>query len=570
VRLSHRLLLGSVLIIATLVLALVLVSGRRLGGELREITVQQLAREARLLATQWHDPAAADSLADAAGRATGHRVTLVDRSGRVLGDSHFDDAALAALENHAERPEIRDARGGRVPGVALRDSPSAGDQELYVAVDAPLGVARVSIGTRQLEGVVSQVRGDVLLSGGLAVLVALVLAVIISRGVSRPIEELRDVTSALAAGDLTRRPSLSAPGEVGDLASSIHGMAEELGKRMQALQSEDELMSALVDSLHEGVVAVDARRQVVRINDVGRTLLGIRQATPFSVDALPRERELREALGEALAGGVVTHGEVTLDGRTLAMTARPLADGGAVVALYDLTALRRLEAVRRDFVANVSHELKTPLTVISGFAETLESEELTPRERKQFVEAIRSSARRMQRIVDDLLDLSRIESGGWRPHPVAVDVRALASEAIAPCAAEIARKELSLEMEIADDATTLVVDPTALRQIIGNLVDNAVRYTGPGGRISIFSRRERDGIRLGVRDTGVGIAAEHLPRIFERFYRADSSRARDDGGTGLGLAIVRHLAEAHGARVTAESTPGKGTAVDVVFPLPNK
>jgi signal transduction histidine kinase len=347
-------------------------------------------------------------------------------------------------------------------------------------------------------------------------------------------------------------------------------MAEELGKRMQALQSEDELMSALVDSLHEGVVAVDARRQVVRINDVGRTLLGIRQATPFSVDALPRERELREALGEALAGGVVTHGEVTLAGRTLAMTARPLADGGAVVALYDLTALRRLEAVRRDFVANVSHELKTPLTVISGFAETLESEELTPRERKQFVEAIRSSARRMQRIVDDLLDLSRIESGGWRPHPVAVDVRALASEAIAPCAAEIARKELSLEMQIADDATTLVVDPTALRQIIGNLVDNAVRYTGPGGRISIFSRRERDGIRLGVRDTGVGIAAEHLPRIFERFYRADSSRARDDGGTGLGLAIVRHLAEAHGARVTAESTPGKGTAVDVVFPLPNK
>ena len=564
-RLSHRLLIGTLVVIGVLVLIVVAVSGQRLRGELEQLLVDQLAREARFVASQWRDVDAADSLADAAGQALGHRVTLIDSAGRVIGDSHFDAEALAGLENHAERSEVRAVRQGAERGVATRSSASAGDQEMYVAVADSLGVARVSLGTRHLDAIVAQARRDVLLSGALAIVVALVLAVAVSRDVSRPIEELRDVTQALAAGDLSRRPALSAPGEVGDLAAAIHRMAEQLGARLRALQAEDELMGALIEALHEGVVAVNARRRVVRINDVGRELLGIRQATPFSVDLLPRERVLREALADALDGKAVEHDELLHEGRTLALTALPLAEGGAVVALYDLTEVRRLETIRRDFVANVSHELKTPLTVIGGFAETLESEELPEAQRRQFVETILVNARRMQRIVDDLLDLSRIESGGWRPNPAPVDVRALAGELVASCTPEARRKNVSLGIEMSE-STLITADPTALRQILSNLVDNALRHTGDGGTVTIFAERESDGMRVGVRDTGVGIAPEHLPRIFERFYRVDSGRARDAGGTGLGLAIVRHLAEAHGARVSAESTLGKGTAVSVLFP----
>ncbi|HJU89525.1 MAG TPA: ATP-binding protein [Gemmatimonadaceae bacterium] len=564
-RLSHRLLLSTLFVVGVLVLIVVAVSGRRLSAELNRLTVDQLSREARLIAAEWRDEASADSVADVAGLALGHRVTLIDSAGRVVGDSHFDGDALARLENHAGRPEVRAIRDGADRGVATRVSASAGDNELYVAVPAARGVSRVAIGTRQLDTIVAQARRDVLLSGALAILVALVLAIAISRDVSRPIEELRDVTQALAAGDLSRRPALSAPGEVGDLAAAIHRMAEQLGARLRALQADDELMGALVDALHEGVVAVNDRRDVVRINEVGRQLLGSRHPTPFSVDLLPRERALREALAIALAGGDVERDEVTIGGRTLALTALPLANGGAVVALYDLTETRRLELVRRDFVANVSHELKTPLTVIGGFAETLESEELTDTQRRQFVDAILTNARRMQRIVDDLLDLSRIESGGWRPNPAVVDVRGLAGELIAASVPEAKRKNISLKIDM-PDAAEITADPTALRQILSNLVDNALRYTGEGGTMTIFSAAEPNGVRVGVRDTGVGIAPEHLPRIFERFYRVDTGRSRNAGGTGLGLAIVRHLCDAHGARVSADSVLGKGTTVSVFFP----
>jgi signal transduction histidine kinase len=253
-------------------------------------------------------------------------------------------------------------------------------------------------------------------------------------------------------------------------------------------------------------------------------------------------------------------------GRTLALTARPLGDGGAVLALFDLTDTRRLEAVRRDFVANVSHELKTPLTVIGGFAETLAMDDLSAEQRTKFVATIRSNTERMRRIVDDLLDLSRIESGGWRPVPVTVDARAIADEVIAAARRFAEEQEVVLAAAIAPDALALCADPTAVRQVLSNLVDNAVRYTPAGGTVTIFTRRAAEGVWIGVRDTGIGIAAEHLPRIFERFYRADPARSREAGGTGLGLAIVRHLVEAHGGRVEAESQIGRGTVISALFP----
>jgi two-component system, OmpR family, phosphate regulon sensor histidine kinase PhoR len=392
-----------------------------------------------------------------------------------------------------------------------------------------------------------------------------------ARRVLRPIVELRDVTQALAAGDFTRRPTLAAPGEVGKLAAAVHRLAEQLGARLSALEREEALLTALFDALNEGVLAVDARQTVVRINDTGRVLLRVRLPTPFPIDQLPRERIFREALAGALEGRATEGVEFALDGRTLALTARPMGrSGGAVLALLDLTSTRRLERVRRDFVANVSHELRTPLTVVGGFAETLATDdELSPERRRQFAETIQSNTLRMQRIVDDLLDLSRIESGGWVPKPAVVDVRSAAADAMLPSRPAAAAKGIALEIDAAPGADRVYADATALRQILSNLVENAVRYTSAGG-VTITAERGEDGgtagVWVGVRDTGNGIAPEHLPRIFERFYRIDRARSRNAGGTGLGLAIVRHLAEAHGGRVRAESQVGRGTTVAAFFP----
>ena len=564
--LAQRLLLGALLIVSVLVVVAVALSGQRLGQQLRDLTATQLAREARLLADQWDAHPNADDFADSAGASLGHRVTLVDSAGVVIGDSEFDGDALRALQNHDGRPEIAEARRAGT-GQAERLSPSEGDEELYVAVTAPHGrIARVSIVTRELDVIVARARRDVLVSGLIALVIALALAALFSRQVTRPITDLRDVAGAIAAGDLTRRPALSAPGEVGELASAVRRMAEQLEGRMRDLEADDALLGALVESLNEGVLAVDPSRRVIRINRSGRLLLGAGAEVPFPADLLPRDRALLDALSTALSGGIVESAETQIAGRTLALTARPLGVGGAVLALFDLTGVRKLQAVRRDFVANVSHELKTPLTAIRGFAETL-STELDPADpHAQFADTIRANAERMQRLVDDLLDLSRIESGGWTPSPTSVDIASAVREVLNSYGDEARARDVRMEVAMADGARIVYADPLALRQALGNLVENAVRYTAAGGSITVFSRPEPDGVALGVRDTGVGIAAEHLPRIFERFYRADAARARAAGGTGLGLAIVKHLVEAHGGRALAESAPGRGTTVTLTFP----
>ena len=564
-RLSQRLLLGAVLVVTVLVVVAVALSGQRLREQLRQLTVEQLTREARVLARQWTPAVDPEALASAAKADLGHRVTFIDSAGRVLGDSEFDGAALLALENHGARPEVVEARAEGI-GFAERISPSEGLEELYVAVPAGGGrIARVSIGTGQLHVIVRRARRDLLVSGLFALLIALALAAVFSRQVTAPITELRDVTTAIAGGDLARRPSLSAPGEVGELASAVRRMAEQLETRLVALQTEDDLLGALIESLSEGVVAVDVQRRIIRINRSGRELLCVDEPVPFPATLLPRDRILQEALSDALEGRIVANSETQIHGHTLALTARPLGVGGAVLALFDLTGMRRLQTVRRDFVANVSHELKTPLTAIRGYAETLASELPGTGQHGQFAETIRANAERMQRLVDDLLDLSRIESGGWSPAPAQIPLAAAIVDIVAPYREQSDRRRLTFAIDVADDIT-LEAEPMALRQLLVNLLDNAVRHTTDGGIISAFSRKEDGGVAIDVTDTGSGIAPEHLPRIFERFYRVDPARSRAAGGTGLGLAIVKHLVEAHGGNVTANSTVGRGTTVSVWFP----
>ncbi len=564
-KLAHRLLLQSLAIVGVMVVSVVVIIDNQLYSSITEQAVQDLAGEARFLATQWKSGVDPDSLADEAGAAMGHRVTLIDSAGHVVGDSEFDGPALKALENHSNRPEVIEARKNGV-GSIRRMSPSTGEEQLYVAVNAPRGIARVSVTTRAVEEIFARARSGVLLAGLISFLLAAILAVLFSRAVSRPITDLRDVARALAAGERKRYPALAAPGEVGDLADAVHRLAEQLEARISALAAEQSILSALVETLNEGVMAISPSHEVVRINDTGRRLLSIRRPIPFGIDFLPRDATLRSAISLALSGTETEPEEVVIGEATLSLTARPLANGGAVVALFDLTPIRKLEAVRRDFVANVSHELRTPLTIIGGFAETLQDRDVPPAMRAEFAKTIFSNAQRMQRIVDELLDLSRIETGHWKPRPQLIRIADVASEVFGRVGASANAKSITLDIEIEPEAETIYADRTALEQILLNLLENAIRHTGEGGRITIRTTRDGDGVSLAVGDTGSGIPPEHLPRIFERFYRADSGRSREAGGTGLGLAIVRHLVEAHGGTVRADSTVGVGTTVSIFFP----
>ena len=563
-RLAKRLLLGALGVVGVLVVFITASIDDKLATRLTDETREHLVTEARLVAVQWTAGVNADALADRLGKETGHRVTLIDSTGRVIGDSEFDRPELDQLENHASRPEVVEARASGM-GSSTRRSPSAGDQELYVALRTPLGFTRVSLPLTSLNAILGAARRDVALSGLVALIVAVVLSWFFARSVSRPIVELSEVARALAAGDFSRRPARAAPGEVGDLAVAVGGLAEQLSTRLDALRAEETFVRELAESLNEGILALDARQQVVRINEIARTLLGLRAPLPFGTELLPRDRTFRDAIDAALAGETARDLEVTIAGRIFNVTVRPLEVGGAVVALLDLTRLRRLETVRRDFVANVSHELKTPLTVVRGFAETLADDDPPADVRRQFAESIAGHTRRMQRLVDDLLDLSRIESGGWVPDPHSVELAAVVGDDISAARATADRKGIELAVELADDATAIVADPVALRQVVGNLVENAVRHTATG-RVTLSTRRELGGVTVSVRDTGCGISAEHLPRIFERFYRVDPARSREQGGTGLGLSIVKHLVEAHGGRVRAESAIDAGTTVSAWFP----
>ncbi|MEA2765231.1 MAG: two-component system, OmpR family, phosphate regulon sensor histidine kinase PhoR [Gemmatimonadaceae bacterium] len=564
-KLAQRLLLQSLAIVAVMVVSVVVIIDNQLYSRITDQAIHDLAGEARLLAAQWKPGVDADSLADEAGSATGHRITLIDSVGHVAGDSEFDGPALQRLENHSSRPEVIAARSGEV-GSVRRMSPSTGEEQVYVAVKAPRGVARVSVTTRTVEEIFGRARNGVIAAGLISFLLAAILAVLFSRSVSRPIVELRDVARSIAAGERRRHPALSAPGEVGDLADAIYRLAEQLEARLAALAAEQSILTALVETLNEGVLAISPAREVVRINETGRRLLSIDRPLPFGIDYLPRESTLRSAISLALNGTETQPEEVVIEGNTMSLTARPLVSGGAVVALFDLTAIRKLETVRRDFVANVSHELRTPLTIVGGFAETLQDPDIPPERKAEFAQTIYTNTQRMQRIVDELLDLSRIESGHWKPRPQNVRIAEVAAEVFARVAAAAAKKGVRLETASHSGVTTIHADRTALEQILLNLVENALRHTAQGGSITVGTSLADSGVVLEVRDTGSGISPEHLPRIFERFYRADSGRSREAGGTGLGLAIVKHLVEAHGGSVGATSVVGSGTTIRIFFP----
>jgi signal transduction histidine kinase len=535
---------------------------------LQQETAGELEREARLVATFTPlDSSRWPEYAGLAGARLGRRVTLIDPEGHVRGDTEFDRASLSRLENQRNRPEVRAVLDSAKPvGVNERLSASTNAAQMYVAIkDGPPGLAviRVSTTLAVVDAQVHAVQRAIALAALPLLLAAWLVAWLLAGALARPLLRVADAARDIAAGRAAEFPDVQVP-ELAHQVDALRAMHHELERRFEELRREREESQTLLQALSDGVLAADQRGVVISINAAARQLLGYGHSEPLPpLGELFHDRAHRSLMREVLSGAVVEGRELNLGDRVVMVSARPLEEGGTLIVLSDVTEVRRLETIRRDFVANVSHELKTPLTAIAGYAETLATES-ADEQATGFAQTIVDNARRMQRLVDDLLDLSRIESGGWEPQPRPIGVDAAAREAWRPFADRAAN--LKIELETANDSTSVNSDPEALRQIFTNLFDNALRHTPSGGRIRVATQRAGHATVVRVSDTGSGIPADHLPRIFERFYRVDPGRSRQEGGTGLGLAIVKHLVEAHGGRVEAESELGRGTTILLYFP----
>jgi two-component system phosphate regulon sensor histidine kinase PhoR len=533
----------------------------------------------------WPDAPAArlQEIAQRIGKQSRARLTFVDVDGRVLADSDQPDiAAVEAMESHLDRSEMIEAlRTGT--GAANRASPTEGTRQHYQAVrvdvaGAPRGVVRASQPIAEIDAEITGLIRWMAALGALAALAAVVLAAWITAQATEPMRQLVAASDALVAGQLDRRltvPSL-ADDEFGVIARALGEASQRLAHGERQLLSTIQTRATVLEGMSESVIAVDRDEHVLFANGSAGRLLGFR---PEKVQGLPlleavRSHELREAVQRAIRTRKLATCELTWrvgSPRTFDVLATPLPGEpppGVVLVLRDVSEMKRLEQVRRQFIANVSHELKTPLSSIRAYTETLlDGARNDPAHCERFLKRIDEQASRLQDLILDMLSLARIESGQTALDLADVSVARVVRRCVADYEPQAVARELVLENLVADASVRVHADEEALQQILGNLIGNAVKYTPPGGRVSIRCRPNGKMAEIEVADTGVGIPTEHHERLFERFYRVDKARSRELGGTGLGLSIVKHLAQAMGGAVSLQSEVQKGSTFCVRLPL---
>jgi two-component system phosphate regulon sensor histidine kinase PhoR len=491
------------------------------------------------------------------------RATVIDSSGKVLADSEADPATM---ENHAGRPEFAQALQGQV-GTATRSSRTVGVEFLYAAAPIPGGAVRLAHPLSAVRDANRRIRNAVLKSSAVATLIALILALIATQLIGRRLARITDFAERIAAGDLSARIQEESGDEIAHVASALDKTARKLEDGFRAVESSRQTLETLLNSMQEAVIALAEDGRVLWANQRMERLLpsGIRLSEPLVQSA--RDPEILRAVQTAIETRdiVVARAAKIFSGRVFDVTAAPMPGGGVVAVMHDQTEIERVEKTRRDFIANVSHELRTPLTSIQGYAETvLEHEHLSDTAR-EFVEIIRKNAMRMARLTEDLLVLARVESGERDFKLQSATPQELLEEAVQTFQ-EIADSR-GIELAVMNTATSSVlVEPYAIHQVFGNLIDNAMKYGEDGRKILIGACETEDGVQFYVRDFGAGIPSEHLPRLFERFYRVDKARSRESGGTGLGLAIAKHVVRAHGGTIKAESELNHGSTFYFTLP----
>jgi two-component system phosphate regulon sensor histidine kinase PhoR len=513
----------------------------------------------------------------ASAASSGARVSIITTEGRVLADSQTEPSTM---ENHLDRPEVRDALQ-KGEGRSIRQSVSVNRPLLYYAVrenivgDTPI-IVRLALPMEDVDSQLGIFRTKLWLWSLLILFLAGTVSMLFSRGFTERIERLREFSGRVAEGDF--RPL--APDGTGDtleaLGYSLNQTASRLDRTIRTLTEERNLSSAILGSMVEGVAVVNGAERLVFANPGFAAILGL-DVPPVSGSSLlevVRQTELIEAVRRVLAGEPRVEAEIatgTLRQHYFAATVASVRAGetsGAVIVLHDITELRKLERIRRDFVANVSHEFRTPLTAIQGFTETLLAGAMDdPQNRLRFLGIILEHSRRLARLTEDLLKLSQMDADRLELEVRRVSVSVLVESCYETARHRAAEKELNLSLDLPPGIPDVSGDARRLQEVLQNLLDNANQYTLPGGKITLSVRRRAEEVIFTVSDTGIGIPQADQPRIFERFYRVDAARSREAGGTGLGLAIARHLIEVHGGRIWVESELGVGSKFHFSVPV---
>jgi len=564
-RVFFKLLLAFLFVIVVATGTLDLLVRRSWEDSLRHETEAALRQKVAMFADRVNHerPLSPQKLVELVSQQAAARATIIDPQGKVIADS---SAEPDAMENHAQRPEFREALQGGV-GTATRKSATVGVEYLYVAAPVSGGAVRLAYPLQAIQEARRRIRYELLFSSLAAFLVAMVVAALYARSVSTRLRRIVGFASQVAQGDLSTRLDEDSGDEIGAVAHSLDATTKKLQENFEALQTSRDQLETLLNSMQEAVVAVNREGRVQWANRRMEKLLPTGVRPNAAVVETIREPNFLATIQAALRDRSVSTKRASsiVPGKIFNVTAAPMAGGGAVAVLHDLTEIERVEKTRRDFIANVSHELRTPLTNVQGYAETLLETVGEDGPNREFLEIIRKNAARMTRITEDLLILAKVESGEQK-----LDLHPVSPAALLEDAAENFREnELSGSMEliIQNHAVQCVsADRNAAFQVFRNLIDNALKYAASGGRLAIGSRDVEGAVEFFVHDYGPGIASEHLPRLFERFYRVDKARSRESGGTGLGLAIAKHIVRVHGGAIWAESELNHGSIFFFTLP----
>lgn len=554
-----------VIAIATLTLDIAITHSWRVS--LREQIQNSLQQETALLAQRISavplTPANVAPIVLSVSQASGARVTVIDNGGQVLADS---GARAETMENHARRPEFQAALAGRT-GIDTRNSHTLGVDFLYLAQPVSGGAVRLAVPLSAIAEAGMKVRRSLFYASALAFFIALLVALWASRGASARLEKILEFAAKIAEGDYTARLAEYQQDELGKVGMALDATARKLEASFEALEASRRELEAVLNGMQEAVVAItpDGRAQWANRRMEMLTPTGVRLGQP--VVQTVRDPSFLSAVQDAARTGQPVTARVVafVPGRIFAATVAPITSGGSVAVLHDLTDAEKIETTRRDFIANVSHELRTPLTSIQGYAETLLEGVNSEETQRDFLEIIRKNASRMTRLTEDLLILARVESGDKKLKRRPVSPAELLRDASDYFRDH--RSDSGMTLDVVNEALKMVsADRDVVFQVFSNLIDNACKYAASGGRI-LLGAHDVDGfVEFYVRDYGPGIGSEHLPRLFERFYRVDKARSRESGGTGLGLAIAKHIILAHGGSISAESELNHGSTF--VFSIP--
>ncbi len=508
------------------------------------------------------------------------RITIIDPEGAILADSSETSEALAKMDNHATRPEVASALR-KETGMSIRYSMTVQTKMLYIAIpilehSQILGVVRTAMPITRVDEILASVRRPVMLAAVLGILIVLVAGILFGGRLTQRIGRITSVAERYAREDWSEKILMDGRDELKMLADTMNQMATSLRSRIEDLESEKGKISVILSNMNEGVIAISRRKQFVMANPAAEKIFGFTAAhtQEKSLIEITRHPQLERIVDHAFQEQKNASSEIQISGKikkTLLANVIVLdahaRDIGGILVFHDMTELRRLENIRKEFVANVSHELRTPLTSIKGFIETLLGGALKdPPTSERFLKIVSEETDRLGRLVEDILTLGEIEQGAALVRKEKIDLASELPAILERFKTQLQEKKIAVENRISGKPLPLSGDRDKVHQVFVNLIDNAIKFNKPEGMIVLSADQSPKGVVITIEDTGIGIPEESLGRIFERFFRVDKARSKELGGTGLGLAIVKHIMEAHGGHATCQSTPGQGSRFSVFFP----